>query len=762
MLHYFQRRFFSNIQISKFDGKDGPLLTNLYKTLKNNLAVHMEENKKTSLTLSEKILYSHLENPRQKIIRGETYLKLRPDRVAMQDATAQMALLQFISSNMKKVAVPTTIHCDHLILAKTGEKSDLQHANDENKEIYDFLYRSSQKYNIGFWKPGSGIIHQILLENYAFPGGLMIGTDSHTPNAGGLGMLAIGVGGADAVDSMTGTSWELKSPKIMGIYLTGTLQKWVTAKDIILTLAGKLTVKGGTGFILEYFGPGVEQLSCSGMATICNMGAELGATTSIFPYQKNMGNYLQKTNRKEIATTVENQDIVWTKDKNAEYDEIIDMNLDTIKPTINGPFSPDVHNVVGTDFKEKCRKNKWPLEMASGLIGSCTNSSYEDLSNCASLANQAIQHGLTFKMPFYITPGSDKIKKTMERDGFTAIFEKAGGIVLANACGPCIGQWERQDNVRVANSIMTSYNRNFAKRNDGNEKTHTFVTSPEHVVMCGFAGNIDFDPKVDVIRNDKGEKFWFKPVNNHPLPKDGFDDGNNSFVAPSMSGPDIIIDKHSERLSLLERFKAWDGNDIVKIPVLLKAKGKCTTDHISMAGPWLKFRGHIDNISNNMLIGAVNADNDRMNHTYNQFTGMFGKVPDTARYYKARGDSWVIVGDENYGEGSSREHAAIEPRYLGCQVVLVKSFARIHETNLKKQGILALTFKNKSDYEKINGYSKLSILNLNQFIHTLAPIEVMIHNDDETFKIQVNHTFTEEQVKWFTYGSALNFSSKDS
>ena len=757
-----QTRFFSKIRISKYDGKNSPFLKDLYKKLETNLKIYKKENKKTSLTLSEKILYSHLENPKQKIIRGETYLKLRPDRVAMQDATAQMALLQFISSNMKKVQVPTTIHCDHLILAKTDGESDLKDAKDENKEIYDFLYSCSQKYNIGFWKPGSGIIHQILLENYAFPGGLMIGTDSHTPNAGGLGMIAVGVGGADAVDSMTGSSWELKCPKIMGIKLKGNLQKWVTSKDIILTLAGKLTVKGGTGYILEYFGPGVKSLSCTGMATICNMGAELGATTSIFPYQNKMQDYLEKTDRKEISTLLEEDYNMWTKDKKAEYDEIIEIDLNTIKPTINGPFSPDVHNLVGEEFKNTCKKNHWPLKMSSGLIGSCTNSSYEDLSNCASLASQAIKHGLTFKMPFFITPGSEKIKKTMERDGFTEIFEKAGGTILANACGPCIGQWKRQDNITEKNSIMTSYNRNFAKRNDGNEKTHTFVTSPEHVVMCGFAGNIDFDPKMDIIQNDKGEEFQFKPVHKRPLPKKGFDKGNISFVEPSTHGKNIIIEKDSNRLAILERFKPWNGQDIIMKPVLIKVKGKCTTDHISMAGPWLKYRGHIDNISNNMLIGAVNADNNKVNLTYNQLTKKFEKVPQVARYYKLKKEPWIIVGDENYGEGSSREHAAIEPRHLGCCVVLVKSFARIHETNLKKQGILALTFKNKKDYEKINGRSQISILNLDKFVKKVEPIEVIIHHNDNTMysgyeKIEVNHSYTKEQVKWFQYGSALNF-----
>lgn len=757
----FRRRLFSTIRISKFDGENSPSIKTLYKKLEHNLRIYMKENNKFSLTLSEKILYSHLEDPKQKIKRGETYLKLRPDRVAMQDATAQMALLQFISSKMKKVAVPTTIHCDHLILARTGADSDLKDAKDENKEIYDFLYSSSQKYNIGFWKPGSGIIHQILLENYVFPGGLMIGTDSHTPNAGGLGMLAVGVGGSDAVDSMTGISWELKCPKIMGIKLTGTLREWATPKDIILTLAGKLTVKGGTGYILEYFGSGAEKLSCSGMATICNMGAELGATTSIFPFQQKMKDYLEKTDRQDIAKIMTENYNLWTKDTYAEYDEIIEINLDTIQPTINGPFSPDIHNIVGEEFKNTCRRNKWPLKMSSGLIGSCTNSSYEDLSNCASLVNQAVKHGLTFKMPFYITPGSEKIKKTMDRDGFTSIFEKAGGIVLANACGPCIGQWKREDKVSTKNSIMTSYNRNFAKRNDGNEKTHTFVTSPEHVVMCGFAGNIDFDPKIDAVFNHKGQAFKFKPVHNDPLPTHGFENANISFVEPSMSGSDIVVHKDSTRLALLEPFNPWDKKDILKKPVLLKVKGKCTTDHISMAGPWLKYRGHIDNISNNMLIGAVNSDNDRVNLTYNQMTKNFDKVPEVARYYKSKNEPWIIVGGENYGEGSSREHAAIEPRYLGCQVVLVKSFARIHETNLKKQGILALTFQNWEDYDKINGRSKLSFLNLKNFIDNLEPIQVLVHNEFKSEEIIVNHTFTKEQVRWFEAGSALNFCNKN-
>ena len=754
---FFQKRFFSKIQISKYDGTGGPILKQVYERLEKNLNLYKGNKNRTPLTLSEKILYSHLDDPNQKIVRGETYLKLRPDRVAMQDATAQMALLQFISSNMKKVAVPTTIHCDHLILAKTGGESDLKDAKDENEEIYKFLHSASQKYNIGFWKPGSGIIHQILLENYAFPGGLMIGTDSHTPNAGGLGMLAIGVGGADAVDSMTGSSWELKCPKILGIKLVGKLQKWATAKDIILTLAGMLTVKGGTGYILEYFGPGVKSLSCTGMATICNMGAELGATTSIFPYQHQMSEYLEKTDRKEMATLLKQNHNIWFGDEDASYDEVIELNLESIRPMINGPFSPDLHNIVGKGFKETCKEKNWPLKMSSGLIGSCTNSSYEDLSNCAVLTKQALQQGLTFKMPFYITPGSEKIKKTMERDGFTEIFEKAGGIVLANACGPCIGQWKRQDKITEKNSIMTSYNRNFAKRNDGNEKTHTFVTSPEHVVMCGFAGHIDFDPKLDFILNDKGQKFKFKPVNTDPLPKNEFHHGDESFLEPSTSGSAVIIDKNSNRIALLEKFKPWNGNDILTKPVLIKVKGKCTTDHISMAGPWLKYRGHIDNISNNMLIGAVNSDNNQVNFTYNQLTGNFGKVPDVARYYKSNNESWAIVGDENYGEGSSREHAAIEPRYLGCQIVLVKSFARIHETNLKKQGILALTFANKEDYHKINGRSKISVLNLKNFVNELASLEIIIHNESLSEKIKVNHTFTKEQVKWFQYGSALNF-----
>ncbi|KAG9429654.1 aconitate hydratase, mitochondrial isoform X1 [Apis mellifera carnica] len=718
------------------------------------------------LTLSEKVLYSHLDEPdKQEIQRGTTYLRLRPDRVAMQDATAQMAMLQFISSGLPKVAVPSTIHCDHLIEAQVGGEQDLKRAKDINKEVYNFLKTAGAKYGVGFWNPGSGIIHQIILENYAFPGLLMIGTDSHTPNGGGLGCLCIGVGGADAVDVMANIPWELKCPKVIGVKLTGALKGWTSPKDIILKVAGILTVKGGTGAIVEYYGPGVESISCTGMATICNMGAEIGATTSIFPYNFRMQDYLRATGRSEIANAADlHRKSLLTADANAKYDQIIELDLSTLEPHVNGPFTPDLAHPI-SKLGETAKKNGWPNEIKVGLIGSCTNSSYEDMGRCANIAKQAIDNGLKAKSAFNVTPGSEQIRATIERDGIAEILRKFGGTVLANACGPCIGQWDRKDIKKGdKNTIVTSYNRNFTGRNDANPATHAFVTSPELVTALSLAGRLDFNPVTDKLKAKDGKEFLLKdPFRNHVIPGDelpnrGFDPGQDTYDAPPADGSSVKVDVNpkSERLQLLEPFDKWDGKDLTDLTVLIKVKGKCTTDHISAAGPWLKYRGHLDNISNNMFIGAVNAENGEMNKIKNQLTGEWGKVPDVARHYKKNGVKWVAVGDENYGEGSSREHAALEPRHLGGRAIIVKSFARIHETNLKKQGLLPLTFANAGDYDKIQPTDKISLLGLNDLAPG-KPVQAEIkHKDGKVDKITLNHTMNEQQISWFKAGSALN------
>ncbi|XP_026861875.2 aconitate hydratase, mitochondrial [Electrophorus electricus] len=711
------------------------------------------------LTLSEKIVYGHLDSPAdQEIVRGRTYLRLRPDRVAMQDATAQMAMLQFISSGLPKVAVPSTIHCDHLIEAQVGGAQDLQKAKEVNQEVYNFLASSGAKYGVGFWKPGSGIIHQIILENYAYPGVMLIGTDSHTPNGGGLGGICIGVGGADAVDVMAGIPWELKCPKVIGVKLTGTLSGWTSPKDIILKVAGILTVKGGTGAIVEYHGPGVDSISCTGMATICNMGAEIGATTSVFPYNHRMRTYLEKTGRADIAALAEEYKELLVPDTGCEYDQLIEINLNELKPHINGPFTPDLAHPVSS-IGSVAEKNGWPLDVKVGLIGSCTNSSYEDMGRAASLAKQALDKGLKCKAKFTITPGSEQIRATIERDGYSKIFNDVGGVVLANACGPCIGQWDRRDVKKgEKNTIVTSFNRNFTARNDANPATHAFVTSPEIVTALAIAGTLKFNPETDYLTAPNGEKFKLQPPTGDELPARGFDPGQDTYQHPPSDGTGLRVDVNpqSNRLQLLEPFDKWNGRDLEDLQVLIKVKGKCTTDHISAAGPWLKFRGHLDNISNNLLIGAVNVENDAVNKIRNQLTGEFGGVPDVAREYKRNGVSWVVVGDENYGEGSSREHAALEPRHLGGRAIIVKSFARIHETNLKKQGLLPLTFADPADYEKIRPDDKISITGLKTFVPGKPLQAILKHSDGSKETIELNHTFNETQIEWFQAGSALN------
>jgi len=747
----------SGTPLSSLDPPGSPTIEQTYSRMDSNI-IAARNALGRPLTLSEKIIYGHLDDPAQVPVRGETYLKLRPDRVAMQDATAQMAVLQFISSGLPQTAVPTTIHCDHLIAAEKGSATDLEVAKTTNKEVYDFLASAGAKYGMGFWKPGSGIIHQIVLENYAFPGGLMIGTDSHTPNAGGLGMCAIGVGGADAVDVMAGMAWELKCPKVIGVKLTGVLSGWTSPKDVILKVADILTVKGGTGAIVEYFGEGVESISCTGMGTICNMGAEIGATCSTFPFTKSMADYLKATKREALASAADGFKENLKADAGCEYDEIIEINLSDLKPMLNGPFTPDLANIAGADIAANCEANGWPKEMSAGLIGSCTNSSYEDMSRCADLVKQALAAGLKSKVPFLITPGSEQVRATIERDGMTELFETAGGTVLANACGPCIGQWNRHEKQGEDNSILTSYNRNFAKRNDGNPGTHAFVTSPELVTACAFAGDITFDPETDTIPTPSGGSFKFEPPHGKELPPSGFDPGEDTFQAPPVDGTglEVMVDPASQRLALLDAFNEWDGKDYTDMPVLIKAKGKCTTDHISMAGPWLKFRGHLDNISNNMLIGATNADTGEINAVKNQITGEVKGVPDTARDYKASNIGWVVIGDENYGEGSSREHAALEPRHLGGKAVIVRSFARIHETNLKKQGMLPLLFDDPADYDRISGSDKISILGLDSFAPGNQLTVQVTPASGSPFEIKVNHTFNEEQIEWFKAGSALN------
>lgn len=723
---------------------------------------------KKPLTFTEKVLYVHLwDTVDKEHKRGKDYVELAPDRVAMQDATAQMALLQFMSAGRKTVAVPSTVHCDHLIQAQVGAKDDLLRAQDENKEVFDFLESISQKYGVGFWKPGAGIIHQVVLENYAFPGGLMIGTDSHTPNAGGLGMIAIGVGGADAVDVMAGMPWELKWPKIIGVKLTGKMSGWTSAKDVILKLAGILTVKGGTGAIVEYFGDGTHSISCTGKGTICNMGAEIGATTSVFPFDEKMSSYLRITRRADVAALAESLSDVLTADKevfeNPEeyFDQVIEINLNELEPHLNGPFTPDKAWTI-SKMKEAVKKEGYPDKISVALIGSCTNSSYEDIDRSASIAKLALSKGLKTKSQFTITPGSEQVRATIERDGQLKILTDVGGLILANACGPCIGMWKRMDvKTGERNTIITSFNRNFAKRNDGNPETLAFVASPEITTALAIAGSLSFNPLTDELVNEKGEKVKLDPPVGEELPPNGFDEGSSGFIPPAEDGSSVKIkvDPESERLELLTPFEPWNGKDFVNLPILLKAAGKCTTDHISMAGPWLRFRGHLDNISNNMFIGATNSFSGETGTVKNIFTGEVKSVPEVARDYKARGIGWVVVGDENYGEGSSREHAAMEPRHLGGKAIIVKSFARIHETNLKKQGMLPLTFSDPSDYNKIKENDKVDLL-----ISSLAPEKqvkmIVNHSDGSKDEILLNHTMNNSQIEWFKAGSALNLIAK--
>ncbi|KAI8909147.1 aconitase family-domain-containing protein [Gorgonomyces haynaldii] len=727
-----------------------------YKRIEDNLKI-VRDRLQAPLTLAEKVVYGHLDDAKeQDIKRGVSYLKLRPDRVACQDATAQMALLQFMSAGLPTVAVPTTVHCDHLIEAQQGGVKDLARANNINKEVYDFLATCSAKYGIGFWRPGSGIIHQIILENYAFPGGLMIGTDSHTPNAGGLGMVAVGVGGADAVDVMADIPWELKCPKVIGVKLTGKLSGWTSPKDVILKVAGILTVKGGTGAIVEYFGPGVDSISCTGMATICNMGAEIGATTSLFPYNARMADYLKATGRAGIAEYANAFKHNLVADAGAKYDQVIEIDLNTLEPHINGPFTPDLATPL-SKFKDAVIKNGWPAELKVGLIGSCTNSSYEDMARSASLAKQALDAGIQAKSKFTVTPGSEQIRATITRDGFAETFGKAGAVVLANACGPCIGQWDRQDVKKGdKNSIITSYNRNFTGRNDANPATHAFVASPELVTAMVFAGSLTFNPVTDTIKGPNGD-FKFKAPFGDELPKRGYDAGENTYQAPpaDRSKVQVQVAPTSDRLQMLSPFNKWDGKDYNKCEVLIKVKGKCTTDHISPGGPWLKYRGHLDNISNNMLIGAINIANDKANNVLNVVTQKFEAVPKTARDYKAKGIKWVVIGDENYGEGSSREHAALEVRHLGGVAVIVRSFARIHETNLKKQGMLPLTFADPKDYDKIDPTDKVSIVGLTTFTPG-KPLKLVVHKPKGDIELTLNHSFNAGQIEWFKAGSALN------
>lgn len=718
------------------------------------------------LTLAEKILYSHLHEDQalQIFERGKHYVDFAPDRVAMQDATAQMALLQFMQAGRPKVAVPSTVHCDHLIQAKVGAKQDLATALSTNKEVYDFLASVSNKYGIGFWKAGAGIIHQVVLENYAFPGGMMIGTDSHTPNAGGLGMIAIGVGGADACDVMAGLPWELKWPKLIGVKLTGKMSGWTSAKDIILWVAGQLTVKGGTGAIVEYFGEGADNLSATGKGTICNMGAEIGATCSLFAYDDKMGAYLSSTDRADVAAMANevkehlrpDEDVYINPSK--YYDEVLELDLTTLEPYVNGPFTPDLATPV-SKIKEAVEKNGWPSKLEVALIGSCTNSSYEDISRSASIVKDAVGKGLRATSEFTITPGSEMVRFTIERDGFINDFESVGGVVLANACGPCIGQWARHiDDPARKNTIITSFNRNFAKRNDGLASTHAFVASPELVTAMAIAGTISFNPLTDTLKNENGDDVMLSEPSGFELPPKGFAVEDAGFQAPAAdgSGITVAVSPESQRLQLLEPFAAWEGTDLKGLRLLIKAKGKCTTDHISMAGPWLKFRGHLDNISNNMLIGAINYFNEKSDSVKNGLTGEYGAVPATQRAYKAAGIGSIVVGDENYGEGSSREHAAMEPRHLGVRAILVKSFARIHETNLKKQGMLALTFDNKEDYDKIQEDDSIDITGLTDFAPGRSLTVVLNHKDGSSDSIIVNHTYNEQQIEWFKAGGALN------
>lgn len=718
------------------------------------------------LTLTEKILYNHLwdGDPAKAFGRGVDYVDFAPDRVACQDATAQMALLQFMHAGKKTVAVPTTVHCDHLIQAKVDAATDLARAKTQSNEVFDFLSSVSNKYGIGFWKPGAGIIHQVVLENYAFPGGMMIGTDSHTVNAGGLGMVAIGVGGADAVDVMSGMAWELKFPKLIGVKLTGKLSGWTAPKDVILKVAGILTVKGGTGAIVEYFGEGATSMSCTGKGTICNMGAEIGATTSTFGYDDSMGRYLRSTNRADVADAADKIAPYLTGDPEVYadpekyFDQVIEINLSELEPHLNGPFTPDLATPI-SKMKEEAIKNNWPLKIEVGLIGSCTNSSYEDISRAASLARQVSAKNLKTKSQFTITPGSEVVRYTIERDGFIDTFEKIGATVFANACGPCIGMWDREGaDKEERNTIVHSFNRNFSKRADGNPNTLAFVGSPELVTAMAIAGDLGFNPLTDTLINEDGEEVRLEAPTGDELPPNGFDAEDPGFQAPAEDGSDVqvVVSPESERLQLLAPFDAWDGKNITGVKLLIKAFGKCTTDHISMAGPWLRFRGHLDNISNNMLIGAVNAFNQKTNSVKNQLTGLYDAVPAVARAYKAAGVPSIVVGDHNYGEGSSREHAAMEPRFLGVKAVLVKSFARIHETNLKKQGLLGLTFANEADYDKIQENDTINFTDLTEFAPGKPLTLEFVHENGSKDIILANHTYNAGQIGWFVAGSALN------
>jgi len=722
------------------------------------------------LTLAEKILYNHLwDNPASRVFqRTADYVDFAPDRVAMQDATAQMALLQFMQAGKPKVAVPSTVHCDHLIVAQKGAKTDLDVANSDSKEVYDFLASVSNKYGIGFWKPGAGIIHQVVLENYAFPGGMMIGTDSHTVNAGGLGMVAIGVGGADACDVMAGLPWELKWPKLIGVKLIGKLNGWTAPKDVILKVAGLLTVKGGTGAIVEYFGEGATNMSCTGKGTICNMGAEIGATTSTFGYDESMERYLRSTGRADVADLANGvkehltaDDEVYANPENY-FDEVIEIDLNTLEPHLNGPFTPDLATPI-SKMKEAAAANGWPTKIEVGLIGSCTNSSYEDISRAESLAKQVSEKNLKTKAEFTITPGSEQVRYTIERDGFLDTFDKIGAKVFANACGPCIGMWNRMGaDKQEKNTIVHSFNRNFAKRADGNPNTFAFVASPELVTALAIAGDLTFNPLTDKLTNENGDEVMLDAPTGFELPTNGFSVEDAGFIAPAEDGSmvQVVVDPNSKRLQILSPFTAWEGTDLKGLKLLIKAKGKCTTDHISMAGPWLKFRGHLDNISDNMLIGAVNYFNEKTNEVKNQLTGQYGPVPHTQRAYKAAGIGSLVVGDENYGEGSSREHAAMEPRHLGVRAVLVKSFARIHETNLKKQGMLALTFADKNDYDKIMEDDSIDVIGLTEFAPGKSLNIVLNHADGSSDTIEVNHSYNEQQIEWFKEGGALNIIRK--
>lgn len=736
-----------------------------YKKNVENLKI-VKETLKRPLTYAEKVLYSHLADPTFKVERGVSYLKLRPDRVACQDATAQMALLQldqFAAVNGEKnfsVKTPASVHCDHLIQARDGGPEDLERAINLNREVYDFLRSTCAKYNVGFWGPGSGIIHQIVLENYAFPGALLIGTDSHTPNAGGLGQLAIGVGGADAVDALTGQPWELKAPKYIGVKLTGHLSGWTAPKDVILELAGITTVKGGTGAIVEYFGDGVDALSCTGMGTICNMGAEIGATTSVFPFNKSMDKYLTSTGRGNIAkfANAYKKDLL-SADEGCEYDQVIEIDLNKLEPHINGPFTPDLATPI-SKVPEAAKANDWPTEVKVGLIGSCTNSSYEDMARAAAIAEDAMSHGLKAKSIFTVTPGSEQVRATIARDGILETFEKFGGVVLANACGPCIGQWDRHDIKKgEKNTIVSSYNRNFTARNDGNPETRAFVASPDMVVAYAITGDLNFNPMKDTVQGADGKEFKLATPKGDALPQRGFDKGKDTYTPPPVdrTSIDVMISPTSDRLQRLKPFAKWDGKDSYDMPILIKSVGKTTTDHISMAGPWLKYRGHLQNISNNYMIGAINAANNKPNCVENVITKEWAGVPQTAAYYRDHGIKWVVVGGENFGEGSSREHAALEPRYLGGFAIITKSFARIHETNLKKQGMLPLNFVEPAAYDKINPEDRVDVVGLETF-QPGKNLELIVHpaNGGKAWSTPLSHTFNEEQIGWFKAGSALN------